>query len=257
MPGAQAQRRKPDLTARERTLSFGFQVNSQGLGMEVAHFRSISRNRKWMAGGIISLTSLVDLRENRIVSAYASQQGRPYFFDKVNWVYLLDFTFGVQRQIFKRTDHSRLSIHVGALAGPSLVILRPYVLNIAVPIPGTNQAFLRGEQYDPARHTFFDIYGEGDFFSGFNALKATGGFKAQAYAMLNVADRIFFIKAVRIGVTVHAFGSPLPVFATLPNRQVFVQGSLALMIGGGWNKNEKARLQEDTPLDEPGPDPIY
>jgi hypothetical protein len=253
---AYTQLRKPgDLGPRDRSLAFGFQLNTQGLGIEFVHMRRLSRDRKWQLGGSIEITSLVDLREQRINSLYADQRGKAFINDKTNWIYLMDFCFGGQRQVFRQTEFSRLSIHVGLFMGPTLAILRPYVIYKTVPIPGTGLVDIVAEQYKG--QDYVDIYGEGDFFSGFDMLSARGGFKMKTYVLFNIADRTFNIKAVRLGVNMHLFGNRLPIMynskGNTPNSIFYIQGSLTFLIGGGWNRYERVRIQ-DRPEDEPQPE---
>lgn len=225
---------------KNRSFALGFHIHAFGLGLDAAHTKMSKRGRNVDRMITVSLESFKDKRESRIPSVYQSQGGRNFIFDKKNYCYVFSFLYGYQKTIVPRTPYSRLSFSVGASVGPAFAFLKPYNVEIAVVIPGTNPPRVEPQtfQYDHNRFTFNDIIGESDFFTGFDKLSVIPGGRLRLHGSLNLSGSNLLVRAIYTGLQLDVFPKPLPIMSKLDNQSIFFGGFLGLMIGNGWKKTK-------------------
>lgn len=222
----------PYNSLRKKSFSLGVFTHTYGIGISFDQLRWLSEKYGLKFG--LDVASYKNRRESRIESLYRDQGGKPYIFDKLNYCYFFSFQFGIVKPVIKRTEFSKLHINVYAQAGFDLAILKPYLVEIAVAIPGTANAIVKIDQ-NSSQYVFQDIVGEADFFTNMNSFTAMPGIRVKSGFQLDVALNNFVIRAVDAGIQVDLFNKPVPIMDATPNPQYFFGGYLGFMIGNAWD----------------------
>ncbi len=212
-------------------LGVGVLLHSYGWGIGVAG-RSWKDDRvawAWQA----DLTSYRLREESRIRSAYRDQGGRDFVFGKLYYVYLLEGVYAYQRVLMYRSAVSMAQVSVSIGAGPAFALLKPYYIEIAVPVSAT-QAIIKVDTYDPQQYTYSDIVGEADFYLGFDKLRAVPGVVGQAALEVNFGQNPALFRALLLGARLQAFSSGIQSLSGKSPRQIWLSGILALYIGNSW-----------------------
>ncbi len=212
-------------------LGVGVVLHSYGWGVGVAG-RSWKDDR-WGWAWQADLTSYRLREESRTRSAYRDQGGRDFVFGKLYYVYLLEGVYGYQRVLMYRSAVSMAQVSVSVGAGPAFALLKPYYIEIAVPISAT-QAIIKVDIFDPQRHNYLDIVGEADFYLGFDKLRAVPGVVGQAALEVDFGKNPALFRALVLGARVQAFSSGIQSLSGRPPRQVWLSGLMALYIGNAW-----------------------
>ncbi|MBX3102549.1 MAG: hypothetical protein KF690_08580 [Bacteroidetes bacterium] len=229
---AQPYREQTDnLAVREQGLAFGAHMHTQGLGIDGYYFRQLFD--RFQGALHVSAASLRDQREVRISSLYASQGGKDFIYDKKNHVYTLNATLSLQRTLVPLNHYNKLNVIAGLGAGPAIALLKPYYVEVAVPINAT-QARVELYPYDASRFGYADIVGRADFFQGMNELRTVMGFRARAFAHINLAGSTLYLRSIQLGGTVDVYGRALEIMDEQPDRQVFANLYLGLLFGNAW-----------------------
>jgi hypothetical protein len=219
------------LAIRNQGLAFGAHLHTQGLGIDGYYFRHL-----W--GGYqgalhVSAASLKDPREVRIPSLYASQGGKDFIFDKKNHAYTLSATVGLQRTLVPLNHYNKLQLTVGLGAGPAIALLKPYFVEVAIPINAT-QARVELYPYDASRFGYADIVGRGDYFVGMDQLRTQVGLRLRGFMHLNLAGSTLYIRSIQLGGTVDMFANELEILDQQPDNRVFANLYLGLLFGNAW-----------------------
>lgn len=179
------------------------------------------------------LTSYRSKYEGRVRSAYRDQGGKDYVFGKLYYAYLLQLVRGYQYIIAPRTITSPLQVSLQGGLGLSVGILKPYYLEIAVPVSST-QAVIEVDTYDPLRHSYTDIVGEADFYLGFDRIQMIPGFVVQAGVMMDVGKDPSLIRGLAVGMRIQGFARPLQTLYQRAGRSLWAAGYMAFYIGNAW-----------------------
>jgi hypothetical protein len=211
-------------------LAFGMQAHSFGFGIDV---RYLMPRGRWDYDLAVSLSSYKSPQEARIESAYADQGGKDYVYDKLNYCYMLSPSVGMWRKVIGANSYNKVSLSVGASAGPLLAILKPYFVEVPVPFSG-NQALVEAYRYDPTLYNYSNIYGAADYFLGMNEMTVLPGARAKVAALVNLSANSTYIRALEVGLFADAFSKRLPLLGARENKQAFIGGSVEILIGDSW-----------------------
>lgn len=212
-------------------LGIGVCLHSYGWGIGVAG-RSWKDDR-WARAWQVDLTSYRLREESRSRSAYRDQGGRDFVFGKLYYVYLLEGVYAYQRVLMYRSAVSAAQVSVSIGTGPAFALLKPYYIEIAVPVSAT-QAIIKVDTYDPQLYAYSDIVGEADFYLGFDKLRAVPGVVGQAALEVNFGQNPALFRAILLGARFQAFSSGIQSLSGKDPRQMWVSGILALYIGNAW-----------------------
>ncbi len=200
-----------------------------GLGVYVPVWKTPRSGTFWMG----DLTSYRTKYEARTRSAYRDQGGRNFVFGKLYYAYPFQLVWGYQYMLAPRTTTTPLQVSLQLGGGPTFLLLKPYYLEIAVPISAT-QAIIQVDTYDPAKYSYYDIVGEADFYLGFDKLRAVPGLVGQIGVMLDVGRSPTLIRSLALGVRVQGYAQPIHTFYPKPPRSWWTSGYLAFYIGNAW-----------------------
>lgn len=211
-------------------MAFGILAHSFGFGFDV-RYQAIRSTWNYDVG--LSLTSYKHPQEAKINSAYATTGGKDYIYDKLNYCYVLAPSIGVSRDLIGRDLFNRIGIRGGFSAGPLLALLKPYYLQVAVPVSGS-QAVLETDKYDPAKYNYSNIFGVADYFLGMNEFKMMPGARVKATTLVDLSSSTAFIRGIEMAFFADFYSKKLPLLGYSPNKQVFLGGSVEILIGNTW-----------------------
>jgi len=203
------------------SFGFGFDVQGRFLGDR---------------GDIVYGASIASLKhpfELKITSAYSGQGGKDYIYDKKNYAYTIAPNIGFSKPIIPKTGFNKISINATVSGGPLLTLLKPYYVNVAVPIGG-NQAEIKAFPYDPTQYNYTNIVGEADFFLGTNAIKVKPGMRGKIASLVDFSGSTAYIRGVELGVYADFYPKAPELMGITANRKWFVGGSVELLIGNTW-----------------------
>lgn len=213
-----------------RSLSFGLFAHSFGFGFDVQHMH-LRDNTDLLFS--FSLSSLKNLHEQKIESAYVDQGGKDYIYGKKNYAYTFAPTFGISKKLFSKSDFNRVSFRANFSAGPLLTFLKPYYLEIAVPFNQT-QAYVEVQRYDAAQHNYTNIVGEADFFLGMDELSLSPGLRGRVSGIIDFARSEDFIRGIEVGVNTDLYFKAPELMDNRKNQSIFVGGSIGILFGNSW-----------------------
>jgi len=214
-----------------RGLGVGLLIHSFGYGFDVQYY--LLRDNGKTITISTSISSYKHPRELKQESAYADQGGKDYIWGKRNYGYVLAPTVGIGKDWIGRNDFNKINLRTTFSAGPVLALLKPYYLEVAIPIGG-NQAFVDIDRFDPAVYNYTNIVGEADYFIGVNEITVTPGIQGRVSTMVDFAGYRDVIRGIEVSVFGNYFTQPLDLMDLTQNRQFWVGGSIEFIIGNTW-----------------------
>ena len=215
-----------------RGVGIGLHLTTRGAGFNIDHFRGPDPNRPFIIG--LALNAVRDSREVLIESAYG-EQGKRYVYGKVNHLYVLTPSVGIQRNLFPLHDNNQVNVRLGVQAGPAIGLLSPYMVEIFESLPGNSFYGRRSvQQFNPENHSYNDIIGKANFLSEPLNLDFILGFSIKGSVWIDFSRSKHYISAVQLGMQADIFPKEAPIMVIGPNRQLFVAGSIGLVFGNRW-----------------------
>ena len=214
----------------ESGLGFGLYGHTFGLGFNVEYWKAGDKNDMIFS---FAMASYRNKKEQKVESFYKDQGGKDYVFDKKNYFYTITPSVGISREVIKKSPHNRVSLRLGGNAGFNLGILKPYYIEVAVPISPT-QAVVQETKYDASQHTYIDIVGEADYFLGLNELSIVPGAHLEVNSMLDFSRGRDYIRGIQLAVFTDVFTQKVELMDLNENKQLYLGVKLGLLIGNTW-----------------------
>lgn len=214
----------------ESGVAFGVYGHSFGLGFNVEYWKAGQKNDVIFS---LAMSSFRNRKEQKIESFYVDQGGKDYVFDKKNYFYTLTPSIGLSREIIPKSPHNRISLRVGGMAGFNLGLLKPYYVEVAVPISPT-QAVVEEAAYDGSLYSYTDIVGEADYFLGLGELKVSPGLHLETNSLLDFSRGQDYIRGIEFAVFADLYPSKVELMDLNQNKQAFLGVRLGLLIGNTW-----------------------
>ena len=210
------------------SLSFGGFLSTQGGGGHLDY--GIGRGNRQLMVSVDAYT-LHDKRETKIASAFG-EQGGDYSYGKLNYVFMVSPTVGMQWNLFPDGDRNLIDFHVSAQVGPAIAFLVPYKVEIFTPVAGRPQfGFPKVENYDPGLHSYEDIIRKAKVFDGDLETTNRVGVSTRLNMYFDFSKNPEYLSGVRLGVNADIFGEELPVMAITENRRAYLTGTVGLIFG--------------------------
>jgi len=226
-----------DFSAKQHVQHFVASLEASTNGMGIG-FR-YARGRRFRFEGGMHLFSLKHPKELRVKSVFL-QQGSKFIYDKINRFYVLNPTFGVHTDLIPASHPGPIHVNLGLGVGPAFGLLRPYFLEVAVPVSGNpGLATIEVEQYDPSRHFFTDIVGSAGAFEGNGNLTLMPGVGIRAYTWIDFGQRISAIRAIEVGGSLNVFFKEVDIMGDTPDKKSFLTLSIGFVMGSRWQAQTK------------------
>ncbi len=207
---------------------FGIQLRTNGYG----GFYEMARRKTNRKANVyrIDFTEIKHPKEEKLLGG-SFVFGNPYVYGKKNNFYQLTLGFGQQYILGQKGNKNGVAVGGVYSAGLSLGLLRPYYLHIDDPASG-GEKLIKYSEEDSA--LFMDqsaIISGGGFGKGWNELKLKPGFFAKAGMRFDYGRYNESVSGLEIGVSVEAYTSKIPLMVSQEDKQVFVQGYVAILFG--------------------------
>ena len=222
--------KESEYAPKKNAFTVGAHIYTNGVAFDFQYRRQIFPRYELLTA--TSIGSFKDLAEARRPSINYSVFGREYIQDKRNFLYPWFLGAGVQRILIPRTEFSRVQFKMGATLGPVMGILKPYLVDIVVPIGG-NLAQLQAVQ-NSASVSPRDIFGEADWFQGFDRITTVWGMRYRIEASLDLSGSSWFVRAVQMGMQWDVYGRTVPIMDSQPNRSSYFSVFLGINVGDSW-----------------------
>ncbi len=213
----------------------GLTIHSNGFG--------ISFKRGWHKTGYkkkmldLDLVSLRDPKQYKQPNPYYPDS-RPFFFGKLNYVYMLRAGYGMQNIIFSKAERSGVEVRLNYYLGANLGITKPVYLEVLLDSQYDSLFKVvevrKYDPEDPVQQSVENIYGPGPYFMGFDQLKLHPGLYGKLALSFEYSVWQQKVTAIETGVAVDYFPKAIPIMAYNKNENLYVNFFITLLWGAKW-----------------------
>jgi hypothetical protein len=191
----------------------------------------------------LDFTTLKHPKETKVINPNY-ERARPYVFGKTNSAFSIRAGLGDQIIIADKETPKGIRINANFVVGANFNLLMPVYLQIKYDKLDTNFGtpqiieYIVTEKYDPEHNSHQvnqgNIYGGTFYFTGlFESKLALGAFgKFGLNFEWNNFENTY--KFLELGVLVDIFPEPLPIFAYIENKSLFVNFYINFSLGRRW-----------------------
>ena len=198
----------------ERAFDIKFYTNGFGLAVNIGEIESYYRT-SYFTVEFGTLKDFRERRQNKNVNFSGVGLSSSFTYGKQNSIYMFKFARGTKHYLTEKAKRRGLAVGLSYNYGLSLVLKKPYYLQIVdFEADNFDEALLTERLTDDNRERFLDynsIFGGTGFFEGFWNIRPTVGFhgKAGAHFAFGAFDKA--VKAIEVGLQVDAFPRRLPI----------------------------------------------
>jgi hypothetical protein len=138
---------------------------------------------------------------------------RGYKYGKLNYIYVPRVSIGLQKLLNDEPYWGGVEVSSFYKAGLSLSVTKPVYLVILKYVSDPYSYVKAEERYDPDVHYPEFIYGNGNYFKGFNELGFFPGIHAKAGLNFEYSSYREEVRAVEVGLSLDAYPRAVPVMA--------------------------------------------
>ncbi|MEO0311509.1 MAG: hypothetical protein RIQ89_1166 [Bacteroidota bacterium] len=161
---------------------------------------------------------------------------KPFFFGKLNYVFILRGGYGRQGIIYSKAERSGVEVRYHYGIGPSLGIAKPVYLDVIVDEAFNNDTleFIQTRQYDPLdpdQASPESIYAPGPFLKGLGVSKFYPGAWGRLSLSFEYAAWQRKIAAIETGLIVDYFPKTIPIMAFNKNQPAYINFYISFIWG--------------------------
>jgi hypothetical protein len=208
--------------------SFGAMITTSGWGLNFRSGKAKGAKTRQMLS--LEFTTYRHPKEIKVKSVLDASQ--KYRYGKIATPYFIRASAGVQKVLFDKETPNAIQVRYLLMAGPSLVLAKPYYVEYKSRIKFANERV--SVPFDPLTTTTDSIYGGSNFFTGIGRTLPYPAIHAKAALSFEYAGNDEDIKALEIGANIDYLPIPLKVFAYENRRPVFFQIYVSFNFGSRW-----------------------
>jgi len=216
--------------------SFGLTAHGGGFGVLYRNARHVSVWRKRVIE--CELVSMRHPKQTKVVNEQTTGDAKPFFFGKINYVYLLRAGYGMQKVIFGKAEKSGVEVRYNLFAGGVLGITKPVYNDVLVDTDDPNIKTVATKKYDPEdphQQDVADFYGPGSYFEGFDQLTLYPGVYGKFSFSFEYSTIHQKVAIIETGIVADGFLKTIPIMANTKNNQYYVNLFVSLLWGGKKN----------------------
>ena len=216
--------------------SFGLTVHGGGFGVLYRNARHVSVWRKRVIE--TEFVSMRHPKQTKVVNEETTGDAKPFFFGKMNYVYVLRAGYGMQKVIFGKAEKSGVEVRYNIFAGPCLGITKPVYNDVLVDTKDPTIKTVARKKYDPDdphQQHVSDFYGPGSYFEGFDEITLYPGAYAKFSFSFEYSTIHQKVAIIETGITADGFLKTIPIMAFTKNNPYFVNLFVSLLWGGKKN----------------------
>lgn len=204
----------------ERAFDLKFYSNGFGFALNLGEIESYYKTSYFT----IEFGTLKDYRErrqNKNVNLSGVGLSSSFIYGKQNSIYMFKFGQGKKQYLTEKAKRKGLAVGINYNYGLSLVIKKPYYIEVVNPeFTGPEDVLLTERYTEENEELFLDynqIFGGTGFFEGFWSIRPTVGAHAKigAHFAFGAFDKA--VKAIEVGLQVDAFPRRLPIIVERDN----------------------------------------
>lgn len=206
----------------------GLILHSSGWG---AHLR-FGKQKSYLNKMSFSL-DIVKMKHPKETKVYNSNfdDGKGYFFGKLNSVSVMRPGFGFRRIVYQKVREKGVEIGYNWTIGPSFAFAKPVYLQILVPTPDPFDFRIVDQKYDPEIHFQEMIYGRSNWGRGLSETKIYPGGFAKFGLHFEFSGEEDGIRAVEVGGVIDLYPQVIPQMANDQNHRYFLNLYINLVFG--------------------------
>jgi hypothetical protein len=216
--------------------SIGLTAHSAGFGVLYRNARHVSVWRKRVIEA--EIVSMRHPKQTKIVNEQTTGDAKPFFFGKINYVYVARVGYGMQRVIFGKAEKSGVEVRYNLFVGGSLGITKPVYNDVLVDTDDPNIKTVATKKYDPEdphQQNVSDFYGPGSYFQGFDELTLYPGAYGKFSFSFEYSTVHQKVAIIETGVTADGFLKTIPIMAFTKNNPYYLNLFVSLLWGGKKN----------------------
>jgi hypothetical protein len=214
--------------------SWGPLIHTNGIGVGFKYSFPIRYNIGMNA--VLDIMNLKHPKETKVLNPIF-QNARPYVYGKTNTVIPIKFGIGNQFIISDKEIINGIRLTFNYAVGFNFSLLKPEYLVFLIKDPITGKYNNQIERFNPdntAHSNQANIFGGTSFFSGITELSATTGFFGKVILGFEWGEDEERYHLLETGIMLDAYPEPLPIFAYLTNKQLFLNLFINLNFGTRW-----------------------
>ena len=218
-------------------MTFGILAHSNGFGLNYRRGRHITGYKKR-----IFEIEAVNIRHPKEYKGYnpSRENAKGYIFGKMNSFLVLRSGIGTQKVITGKSNSGGVELRYIYFGGISLGLLKPVYLEI-LKEKGQGNYDIIVEQYDPAKHSTYNINGKAPYLKGLDELKIIPGIYGKCGLSFEYGGEMTKIRSIEVGAAFDLFYKRVPIMAARingddfdPNKEYFLSLYLSLNFGKKW-----------------------
>lgn len=216
--------------------SIGLTAHSAGFGIVYRNARHVSVWRKRVIEA--EIVSLRHPKQTKVVNEQTTGDAKPFFFGKINYVYLARVGYGMQKVIFGKAEKSGVEVRYNLFVGGSLGITKPVYNDVLVDTDDPNIKTVARKKYDPEdphQQNVSDFYGPGSYFEGFDQLSVYPGAYGKFSFSFEYSTVHQKVAIIETGITADGYLKTIPIMANTTNNNYYVNLFVSLLWGGKKN----------------------
>lgn len=231
----------------DKELTFGFLLmtpRNLGLNVKSGSLETYYRTKFWT----FNITDMRHPRESRqsfeAILTTTNRVSRSFIFGKQNQFYALRAGMGVRNYLSEKAKQKGVAVGYSYEVGPTLGLLKPYLLELRFRTDVTGAPLLRDVAYSPeTADEFLDItriFGASAWSKGLEDLKLLPGIHAQFATHFGFGAFDEYAKSIEAGVQVDFFFQDVPIMIEsdrtpgIQNSPLFINLFLNLQLGKRW-----------------------
>ncbi|HRE73334.1 MAG TPA: hypothetical protein PK637_11795 [Flavobacteriales bacterium] len=203
-------------------------LHSSGVGL---HFRygvqKSYKNKLSFGADFVNMRNPKEVK----VSNPNYDDGRGYYYGKLNGVMVLRPFFGERRILFQKLREQGVEVGYNWGIGPSIAMLKPVYLQVIYPTNSPFEMRTVDERYDPSKHNVDNIYGRSRWGLGMDELKMRLGGHARFGLHFEFSPEEDRFKALEVGAAFDLFPAKIPIMANELNKPYFFTLYLNFIFG--------------------------
>ena len=219
--------------------SGGITIHSGGLGLlyRNARHRTVWKKKVWE----IEFVSLRHPKQYKVTNELTSADAKPFFYGKLNFVYIPRAGYGFQHVLFGKAEKSGVEVRINYFGGINLGITKPVYNDVLIDDPqidDSNYKIVVTRRYDPEDPDQVDVsnfYGPGNYFQGFDQLQIYPGAYAKVSFSFEYSTIHQKVAIIETGFVGDYFMKEIPIMAYIKNYQYYFHFYVSLMWGGKKN----------------------
>lgn len=222
----------------DREYTLGVMGHSRGYALNGRYLKYMDGFNK--QGLEIDLVKLRHPKEVKSPNVFSSNS-RGYVFGRINTFYTVRAGYIRESILYDKTDQGTVSISLVTSGGASLGLLKPIYLEvIESDPPGSQFNVINTVRYNPEEHNTSNIYGESNFFYGFDEIRLKPGIYVKSGFLFdyNLLDKK--VTSLEVGMIYDYFFTEVPIFYEEENDEdinKFGFFQLYIAINFGYKKN--------------------